>query len=478
MASIYWYDLETFGRNPHYDRIAQFAGLRTDDDFEPVGSPMVCYCRLSPDYLPDPGACMLTGITPATVAEKGIGEAEFIGRILTEFSRPGTCVTGYNSFRFDDEFIRNALYRNFHDPYEREYRNGNSRWDVLTLLRTTRDLRPDGINWIRHDDGRPDFTLEALAAANNIDHTRAHDALSDVFATLGMAKLVYRYQPKLFRFLFKLRRKQEVWRQIDLYKRTPFLHTSAMFTTPAGCTRLLAPLTVDPGNGNCVLCYDLRYDPADLIALPDDEVRRRLFTPADELTEERIHIKGVHVNRAPAIMPAKAADDETAARLGIDLAACRNHYRALKSADGLVQKLRRVYSREGREEPKDPDFQLYSGGFFKDEDRDGFARIRSSRPEELPALTQKWEDPRIPEMLWRYTFRNFPEVMPEKEMRKWKSFCAGRILVPSSEGAMRLPEYRKRLAAFREDKSLPPRKKLIVGELEEYAAQLETEILS
>ena len=188
MASIFWYDLETFGKNPYYDRIAQFAGLRTDDNFDPVGDPLVLYCRLSPDYLPDPGACMITGITPMNLPENALPENEFILRVLKEFNEPGTCVTGYNSIRFDDEFIRNALYRNFHDPYEREYQNGNSRWDILDLLRTARDLRPEGIIWADHEDGRPDFTLETLAAANGIDHKHAHDALSDVYATIRACK--------------------------------------------------------------------------------------------------------------------------------------------------------------------------------------------------------------------------------------------------------------------------------------------------
>ena len=478
MASIYWYDLETFGRNPHYDRIAQFAGLRTDDSFEPVGPPLVLYCRLSQDYLPEPAACMLTGITPEQVNGKGLPETEFIARIAAEFSQPGTCVAGYNSFRFDDEFIRNALYRNFYDPYEREYRNGNSRWDILDLLRTAHDLRPEGIRWIRHENGRPDFTLEALAAANGIDHERAHDALSDVYATLGMARLVHEKQPKLFRYLFRLRKKEEVWKQIDLYKRTPFLHTSGMFTTEHGCTSLVAPLTVDPNNGNAVLCYDLRYDPEPLISLPEEEVRRRIFTPNEQLDAERIHIKGLHVNRAPSISPARTADAETARRIGLHLDLCRRHFRALRDAEGLTQKVRNIFSQPRQEEHRDPDLQIYSGGFFKDADRENFGRIHTTPPAELPDLNLRWEDPRIPEMLWRYICRNYPEVLSEPEKERWRSFCASRLLIPAAESAVRMPEFRKKLAAFRDDKSLPPRKKLIVAELEEYARRLETEVLN
>ncbi len=478
MASIFWYDLETFGKNPFHDRIAQFAGLRTDDNFEPVGDPIVLYCRLSPDYLPDPGACMVTGITPMNLPADSLPENEFIRRILQEFSRPATCVSGYNSIRFDDEFIRNSLYRNFYDPYEREYRDGNSRWDILDLLRTARDLRPEGITWANHEDGRPDFTLETLAAANGIDHKHAHDALSDVYATIGMAKLVFEKQPRLFRYLFKLRSKKEVWKQIDLYKQTPFLHTSGMFTSKQGCTSLVMPLTVDPNNGNCVLAFDLRQDPTPLIELSVEEIRRRVFTPASQMTDERINLKAVHVNRAPSISPAKTVDDPAALKLGINMEECRSHYRILRKNPETGQKIRQVFNQERSEQQKDPDMQIYSGGFFKDADREGFEIIRSASSTELQSISRKWEDPRIPEMLWRYTARNYPESLPESEKKKWKSFCASRILVPAADDAMRLSEYRKKLESYKEDKNMPPRKKLIVRDMEEYADKLEKEILS
>ncbi len=71
-------------------------------------------------------------------------EAEFIARIHAELAHPGTCGVGYNSIRFDDEFTRYTLYRNFYDPYAREWQNGCSRWDIIDMLRLTRALRRRG----------------------------------------------------------------------------------------------------------------------------------------------------------------------------------------------------------------------------------------------------------------------------------------------------------------------------------------------
>jgi exodeoxyribonuclease-1 len=176
--TLLWYDLETFGRNPRYDRIAQFAAIRTDDRFVPMEEPVVLYGKLSPDYLPDPLACLITGITPQEANSKGLCEAELVRAIDVHLSRPGTCALGYNTIAFDDEFIRNLYYRNFHDPYKREWADGNSRWDILDLARAARDLRPEGIHWPVTEDGKPTVKLELLTQANHLSHEHAHDALS------------------------------------------------------------------------------------------------------------------------------------------------------------------------------------------------------------------------------------------------------------------------------------------------------------
>jgi len=187
--TILWYDLETFGLNPQYDRIAQFACIRTDENLEEIDEPIRIYCKPTLDYLPAPSACKVHGITPQMALELGIDEYDFALKIHEEFSVPGTTTAGYNSINFDDEFIRHLFYRNLLDPYEREYANGNSRWDLINLVRAAHDLRPDGIVWPQDNDGYPVFKLEALTKANGLLHESAHDALSDIRATIAMARL-------------------------------------------------------------------------------------------------------------------------------------------------------------------------------------------------------------------------------------------------------------------------------------------------
>ncbi len=188
--SFYWYDIEATGTNQKWDRIVQFAGIRTDLDLNPIGEALCFFVRLPDDVLPNPDASLVTGITPSKLAAEGISEFDALQNILQEFNAPGTCTLGYNSLRFDDEFMRYALYRHLQDPYAREYRNGNTRWDLVDLVRAAGALRPEGIHWPTDENGQTVYRLEELTKANGIDHGQAHDAMSDVHATIGMARLL------------------------------------------------------------------------------------------------------------------------------------------------------------------------------------------------------------------------------------------------------------------------------------------------
>jgi len=478
-SSILWYDLETFGINPAWDKVAQFAALRTNDRFEPIGDPIVLYCKITPDYIPDPKACLVTGITPQETLEKGMSEYEFIQAIDREFSKPGTCVTGYNSIRFDDEFIRNLYYRNFMDPYNREWANGNSRWDIIDLVRVTHDLRPEGINWPKGEWGRTTFRLEKLTEANGIGHSKAHDALSDVYATVEMARLIHDKQPRLFNWVFHHRKKDQLRPLINLEEMTPILHTSSMFSSDHGATRIVAPLTVDAQNRNCIYVYDLSQDPRELIELSTEELKQRMFTPRHENSPPRIPLKGLHVNKAPVIAPLSTLDGQAEQRLHLDRSLVNRNWEELRRHPEVLQKVRQVFQRdeESTQKQEDPDFQIYSGGFFRDQDKHFFQTVHQSSPEELLEMKPDSMDPRIPEMLRRFIGRNFPALLEGERKNRWKSFCAGRLLFPPAKGCSDFGELKKRLENYRQSTELDARQKVIIRALSDYAALLERKVL-
>jgi len=429
LNSIFWHDYETFGADPRRDRPCQFAGIRTDEDLNVIGDPVALYCQPAPDFLPDPVSCRITGISPQQALQHGVREAEFCQRILQEFSEPGTCVSGYNSIRFDDEVTRHLLYRCFHDPYEREWKHGNSRWDLIDVLRATRALRPEGINWPDKEDGTPSFRLEELTVANGIAHTAAHDALADVEATIAMARLVKQQQPRLYDYLYQLRSKHKVLPLLDLARQEPVVHVSGMFPATRGCLGLVLPLLKHPDNNNGIIVVDLLADPTPWLKLSAEAIRSKLYTPRTELSEgeERIALKTVHINRCPVLAPLNVLNARVQERYGLDLARVQRRREQVLGTQHLVERLREVFSGSDHAPESDPDFMLYSGGFLDDHDKRLMQRLHRLPPRELPGLGAQFHDARLPELLFRYRARNWPETLVPEEAARWQAFCHARL---------------------------------------------------
>jgi len=423
--SIFWHDYETWGAQARKDRPCQFAGIRTDEELNIIDDPVVMYCKPTPDYLPHPEACLVTGISPEKALDEGVTEAEFCASIAEQFMQPNTCVSGYNSIRFDDEVSRHLLYRNFYDPYEREWKNGNTRWDIIDLVRMTHALRPDGIIWPKKEDGRPSFRLEELTAANGIAHEGAHDALADVIATIEMAKLVKQSQPRLYDWLYTLRNKNKAKPLLDLAGRDMLVHVSGMFPATRGCMALVVPLAMHPLNQNGVIVYDVSQDPAAWMSLDAEEIRRRVFTRSDQMEAgvERVALKTIHVNKCPALAPLSVLDESTIERYGIDIATCEANREMLLRDARLPGKIREVFTEPEVEASGDPDHMLYGGGFFSDQDKQLMAEVRSGNDETLTGMALPFQDKRLPEMLFRYRARNFPGSLDAEETRRWQGWC-------------------------------------------------------
>ncbi len=437
--TIYWHDYETFGSDPKRDRPCQFAGIRTDEDLNIVDDPLVIYCSPAQDFLPDPEACLVTGITPQEALDKGCIEAEFAGKILAEFSQAMTCVAGYNSLRFDDEVTRHLLYRCFYDPYEREWKNGNSRWDIIDLVRMSYALRPEGIQWPLKEDGSPSFRLEDLTKANNIEHEGAHDALSDVYATINLAKLFKTKQAKLYDYYYSKRGKKSLLPMLKVIDPKPLIHISSMYPAAKGCMAIVLPLIQDPSNSNGIIVYDLSKDPSSWIELDSETIKARVFTAKADLPEgiERIALKTIHVNKCPALAPLSVLTDELIKKFEINLAYCEKNRDRIRSQTGLIAKLNSVFKPDF-EKVQDPDLMLYSGGFFDQHDRHQMARIRGMEPEALSQEHFDFHDPRLSEMLFRYRGRNYPDTLSHTEELRWKSYCQEVFLRMDVDGVTKL----------------------------------------
>jgi exodeoxyribonuclease-1 len=427
-----WHDYETFGANTRSTRPAQFAAIRTDAQLNQLGEPVVLYCQPASDFLPEPQACLITGITPQECLEKGLPEHQFAAQIEQVLAWPGTVGAGYNTIRFDDEITRFMFWRNLIDPYAREWQNDCGRWDLLDVVRTAYALRPDGIQWPLNADGKPSFKLTDLTAANGLVHEAAHDALSDVHATIALARLIRDSQPKLFDFCFGLHKKDRVMAELGLPTTLPhakpFLHISGMFAPERGCVALMWPLAMHPGNKNELLAWDLAFDPGELADLDAAQIKKRLFTRTADLPEgmSRLPIKSVHLNKSPMVMSQlKVLSPERAQRWGLDMQQQLQHAAKARDLPDMSAIWAAVFTREAAG-PVDVDEDLY-GGFVGNSDRRRLNDLRQRSPEELAKARPVFDDPRLGELLWRYRARNFPQTLTPEESIRWESHRAARL---------------------------------------------------
>ncbi len=467
-GTFLFYDYETDGADPQYNRAYQFACIRTDDNLEPVPGPegegITLWCRPPEDRLPSPDAVLITGITPQRAAVEGRTEAEFFGAIHALFTTPGTTSLGWNSIRFDETVSRFGFWRNFLDPYQHSWQAGCRFWDLIDVARACYALRPDGIVWpayadeawhgdglaIAPEDGSPAFKLDMLAPANGIEHSGAHDALADVRASIAFARLMRAQQPRLWESARETVETKEAEARLTCGR--PLLHVSPKIPNAHGCASLVSIIAQDRQNKKAFIAWDLRHDPTDLLEADPDTICARTFSKASELPlgVSRFALKGIKSNHAPFLLEASKplmASIDTA-RIHLDLEACRRHYALLKQAGpDLKDHVATAWAKEFSP-PTDVDDMLYEG-FINNAERGRCDRVLAADPEDLRSLQRTFSDPRLPELLLHYRARNHPETLDEAEQRSWRERCAARLLDPPGRDQCAWPEWIRHLQAVR-----------------------------
>ena len=458
--SFYWYDLETSGLSPKWDRIVQFAGCRTDDQLNLVDDEFITYVDLPDDVLPNPNATLVTGITPSILKAQGIREVDALDKVMESMSLPGTCVVGYNNLRFDDEFMRYSFYRNFYDPYSREWKNGNSRWDLLDLVRATGALRREGINWPQDDEGLPVYKLEELTKSNGIEHGSAHDAMSDVRATIGLAKLIRDCNPRIFEYYFGLRDKKQVRKVLEPYGIKTCLHISGIYPRSRFGVAPVLSLARHPTNSNSIIVIDLASDVESIVAMTTDEIKARLYSAN---LEERLPIREIRINRCPFVVGFDVLTGENIERLNIDIKLIEDRAKMLRQP-GIAQKVASAFDQSGGITNSDPDAALYDG-FLQDEDRSRCLSFHEQRRNGVyPQLDFK--DKRLPVLSDRLKMRSFSEYASDDEKNEWTDWVRQKLL---SDGEyLNLHKFDSEIEQLRKEGMLTEQKHRLLDELLDY----------
>ena len=420
--SFFFYDLETSGLDPRADRLMQFAGQRTDLDMNPIGDPVNVLVKLGEDTLPSPQAIMVTKITPQSTLQDGLTEAEFCKYVTKEIFTEGTIAIGYNSVRFDDEFMRHTFWRNYYDAYEWQWKDGRSRWDLLDVVRMTRALRPDGIKWPVSEDGKATNRLELITKENNITHEHAHDALSDVEALISVTKLIKEKQPQLYGYLFKMREKKAVQQLINLENPQAFVYSCGRYPSENNKTTIAFPIA--PAKNGNVLVFDLRYNLEDLL-----KEKQELAKTEPEKAESFYPIvKELKYNHCPAVAPLGVMKQgDSWKRINLDEATVQKNLEILLRHPEFVERMRTQYENKDEFPPAaDAESALYDG-FLDNADRKTCEAVRNANIKDIAAFHPIFHDERLSKMYVNYKARNFEDTLTETERASWDQYRLEKI---------------------------------------------------
>jgi exodeoxyribonuclease-1 len=471
MTSFYFYDLETSSGSPFTGRIMQFAGQRTDEKLQPVGEPDNILIKLSDDVLPEPDAVLVHGITPQKTLEEGLTEVEFLRYFHSKIATPGTVFTGFNSIRFDDEFMRLINYRNFYDPYQWHWLEERGRWDILDPLRMMRALRPEGMEW-PDLKGKPTVKLELMARANGLTHENAHDAMSDVIALIELTQKFNSAQPKLFSYLVSVRGKKAVEKLA--MSGQPFVYTSGKYSSDYDKTTIVETLFKHPRR-DAAIVYNLREDPTEWLKKSVKELVEH-WTVAWGEDMKRLPVKSMQFNKCPAIAPVGVLDDGANKRLKLDLDIISKNRKTLAENPEFIEKLQTALDiieneQQTRFELEDTsvDNQLYDA-FWSPSDQKFIEQVRQADPDQLLELAEKSQNKRITGLLPLYKARNYPNKLTVEEREQWEAYRQ-KVFYAGGERS-RYAKFSRRMQDITKTRKLSEHEEYLLTELQLYAESI------
>ncbi|SHH63400.1 exodeoxyribonuclease I [Ferrimonas marina] len=440
-----WYDFEASTTEVDGIGVTQVALIVTDGNLNEIER-FEMKCRLGDDIIPHPGAVLVTGHTPQSLAEfpSDYEVAEKTRELLLKYD--GACLAGYNSSNFDDEVMRRWMYRNLMPPYDHEWKMGRSRLDLLPVLRMVHALAPGVFKWPTKEVENPDgtigegvsFKLDQLSGLNGIEHENAHDALADVECLIKISQMIRERVPLVWEAALKCR--DWAYNNTIIDGGKPFLMTSP-YLNKTNYFGLFMNVASSGKKERYV--YNLMVDPAQFDGLSEQEIVDLIYSKKEDMPEgiERPGLTKVKTNGVPQVFPTRlptgemVLSPETMSHCSLDGQAIRANAKALmerrKTWERVVTLL---MAKEFDPKPDWPDYDLYSGGFLS---RDETHRIEQalSRPiEERVAFAEL--DTRVGRIVFLQIGRADPDLFNEEQREQWDRFVREKL-----SGSDKYPGY-------------------------------------
>lgn len=378
------------------------------------------------DYLPNPKSLLITNISIQYLQKNGINEYFFSKKIFKIFMGKNTCIVGFNNISFDNILTRHLFYRNLFDPYEWSWKNGNSSWDILDVLRAFYIFFPNKILWPKNNKGFISFKLSDITKINKIKHNNIHDAYSDVLATILVSRLLKKVSENFFFFLYFSTRKNNLLQFLKKNEKKPFFYISSFFGSSffnIGCVMFLM---FHPNIKNSFFLIDLKKNLNVLLNLYYSQNLR--INSIQELFQYGIIL--VSLNKSPIFLSYSFLSSKKCYNLKIDYLKCQRNFFLLLNNFSFLTWIRSLFSQKSffniKNITNNVDLMLYKN-FFNFSDKNILLDFHGKKPLQWKDFYFKFKDFRIKNLIFNLLGRNFFCFLNANEKKIWKTHCLRKI---------------------------------------------------
>ncbi len=441
MTNLVFYDFETCSSNVSYGQIIQAAAVLVNDNFQELDR-YEGRCKLSPGIIPEAMALIVNKTTPKILKETNLSHYKMIRQMMEKFNQwKNSIFIGYNSINFDEEFLRRTLFKNLDYPYL-TVTNGNERADLFSLTRAAYLYYPGCIKTEISDKNNPVFKLDKLAPINGIQHNDAHSAISDVLATVEIAKLLSKSAPNVWKASLMTTNKDKTLKII----KNELTFCTDFFYYGKSIPFVLTYVCEHPQWGY-PMCFDLKSDPKNYFSLSLKDLRK-------ELKKTPKVIRTIKHKKHPIIMNASyGINFDVYKKIGLEELCQRA--KLIKENKEFSKKVSEILNEEAMEKHDfDSQEEVYAEEsiykkFTTKEDNAIMPIFHKAEWEEKFLVLQKFKDERLRYFGKKILYEESPESLPKDEYRSMHKEISARVLSTNKEKWNTIPRTYAEIDALR-----------------------------
>ena len=466
MSNFVFYDFETSSSNKYWGQIIQIGAILTNDNLEELDR-FDARCRLSPGIIPEAMALIVNKSSPKMLKGSNLSHYEMIRQFVATLKKWGKATyMGFNSIEFDEEFLRCTLFQTLEYPYLTST-NGNTRGDVLSLARAANLYYPNTLKNSINAKGNAVYKLDQMAPLNGVEHDDAHSAIGDVIATAGIAKIIAKKAPNVWKASLLTMDKNQ---SLELIKNEPYFCSNEYYYGRS--VPFVQTFVCQHPQYQWPLCFDLKHDPSIFLKMSQKELSAAI--------KKYKFLRTVRHNKHPIIMnPSYGNEIEQYKIVGAEKLASRA--KLIKNNKQFAEKISDIKKEEAEDKMHSKSQEdiyteesIYTK-FTSTEDNNLMPEFHRVDWDQKRVVLSKFKDERLKYFGNKLLYKEKPETLDKEDYKIIHKETAKKLLSTNNEKWNTIPRTYSEIDTLREkfEREEQPEKLVILDEINAYVEELE-----